>query len=208
MRTPACCLLLSLAACSSDPAPPIGAHFSDNFDRKEIGQDWWASGGQWRVVGGQMESVGAYNSPVFLKRSLPADVVVELDVYSETQKADSKIELMTDGLEHESGYVFIYGGWDNKTSAIAKRDEHSRIRAEKSPSGAAGKRWNRWRIEKRGGQLRWFVNGQLYLSYEDPAPLSGPGHDRLAFNNWDNYLRFDNLQIWPADKAPALRAPQ
>ena len=34
-----------------------------------------------------------------------------------------------------------------------------------------------------------------------PAPLSGPGHDRFAFNNWASEAFFDNLRV------EALTAP-
>jgi hypothetical protein len=32
---------------------------------------------------------------------------------------------------------------------------------------------------------------------EDPAPLTGPGHDHFAFNGWDAPVCFDRLTVTP-----------
>ena len=37
-----------------------------------------------------------------------------------------------------------------------------------------------------------------FLSYDDPQPLEGKGHEYFAFDNWDSDLWFDNLSISPA----------
>jgi len=112
------------------------------------------------------------------------------------------VELMTDGRRHQSGYVFILGGWDNTISAIARLDEHGSDRVEKKPTGVSGPRTWKWRIEKKGGDIDWYVDGREYLSFDDPEPLSGPGNDRFAFSNWQNIVTYDELRIWPHDEAP------
>lgn len=178
--------------------------FSDDFERSELGEHWRATGGHWTVDKGAAFSTGAQNQPLFLEVPLPDDVVVEVDVTSDTRTVDAKIELMTDGRKHQSGYIFILGGWNNTISAIARLDEHGSDRVEKRPTGVLGNRTYRWRIEKRGGDIRWYIDGNLYLSFEDADPLDGSGHDRLAFSNWTNQVRWDNLRIWPAEAAPAL----
>jgi hypothetical protein len=198
------CLLFA-GACKERAPATHGVPFSDNFERATLGPDWYASGGQWMIDNGAVYTTGANNQPLFLKVDLPDDVVVEVDVKSETPLVDSKIELMTDGKKHQSGYVFILGGWKNKISAIARLDEHGGDRKERSPTGVVGDRTYRWRIEKKGGAIRWYLDGELYLSFDDPEPLQGPGNNRLAFSNWQNQIRYDNLRIWPYDQAPPLR---
>ncbi len=214
MRTlPLSTLLLSLAlagatsACKRSEQSVASLPFSDDFERAELGPAWHVSGGQWKLEGGQVYSTGANNAPLFLKVALPDDFVMEVDVTSETPLVDAKVELMTDGRAHQSGYIFILGGWSNTISCIARLDEHGRDRKERSPTGVVGERTYRWRIEKKGGSLRWLIDGEPYLGFEDAAPLQGPGHDRLAFSNWQNQLRYDNLRIWAFDQAPPPRAP-
>jgi len=52
-------------------------------------------------------------------------------------------------------------------------------------------------VTKHGGKLRWEMDGQLALEMDDPAPLSGTGHDRFGFSSWANDTYFDNLSITP-----------
>ncbi|MBI2372652.1 MAG: hypothetical protein HYV07_01505 [Deltaproteobacteria bacterium] len=197
-------LVAGLASCRPSESL-LKAPYSDDFNRAELGPNWYPSGGHWVTRDGYAYSNGANNAPCFLKVTLPRDVVVEVDVMSETPDVDAKVELMTNGLAHASGYVFIFGGWSNKTSAIARLDEHGADRKDRQPTGAVGSRTYRWRIEKQGGSIRWLVDGVPYLSFEDRAPLDGPGHDRFALSNWQNRVRWDNLAIWPYADAPRVR---
>jgi hypothetical protein len=73
------------------------------------------------------------------------------------------------------------------------------------PTKVVGKRWYHWRIEKQGGEIRWYLDGKPYMTYSDPHPLDGPGHNRLAFSNWQNQVRYDNLRIWPLASAPPIK---
>jgi hypothetical protein len=52
-------------------------------------------------------------------------------------------------------------------------------------------------VTKKGGTLRWEIDGVPALELVDPAPLSGPGHDRFGFSSWSNDTWFDNLKITP-----------
>lgn len=200
--------LAPLAACTVPPnhvQDLADVPFQDDFERSELGPLWRPTGGQWMISEGTAFSPGAQNQPLFLEVALPADVVIEVDVKSDTNTVDAKVELMTDGRKHQSGYIFILGGWSNTISAIARLDEHGRDRREKRPTGVSGNRTYRWRIEKKGGEIRWLIDGAPYLEYSDPQPLDGEGHDRLAFGNWLNRIHWDNLRIWPYDAAPAVR---
>jgi hypothetical protein len=198
-------LVAVVASCKKPPpAANVTLPFADDFERAELGPHWTPSGGHWEIRNGQVFTTGANNAPLFLGVDLPADVVVEVSVVSETPTVDAKIELMTDGRAHQSGYIFILGGWDNQISTIARLDEHGKDRVERRPTGVVGKRGYRWRIEKKGGDLRWYLDGKPYLQFKDAAPLDGPGHNRLAFSNWQNQLRYDNLKIWPFDQAPPV----
>jgi hypothetical protein len=199
-------LLIAVAACKDRPQATKTVPFEDNFDRSELGPDWLPSGGQWMIDKNAVYTTGANNAPLFLKVDLPDDVAVEVDIMSETPLVDAKIELMTDGRTHQSGYIFILGGWSNKISVIARRDEHGADRKEKSPTDVTGNKWYRWRIEKKGGELTWYLDGKVYMTFSDPAPIHGPGNNRLAFSNWQNQIRYDNLRVWALKDAPPVQS--
>lgn len=209
MMVRTCCLLLGLLAltgCKKHVEADVSLPFTDDFERSALGPNWFPSGGHWIIDNGAAYTTGANNAPCFLKVALPADVVIEVDVKSETSAVDCKLELMTDGRTHQSGYIFILGGWDNKLSVIARLDEHGQDRKVKDPTNVRGGENHRWRIEKKGGDIRWYLDGTLYMTYDDPKPLDGAGHDRLALSNWQNQIRYDNLRIWAYDDAPPVRA--
>ena len=45
--------------------------------------------------------------------------------------------------------------------------------------------------------VKWSVDGLEYLTYDDPAPLVGVGHDHFGFNDWEVKLCFDNVKVTP-----------
>ncbi len=97
----------------------------DNFDRADLGNDWWSNGGNYRIVNGQLFAPGSGNNPLWLKARLPADARIEFDVRSEGPDGDIKWEAWGDGRNHSTGYLFLFGAWHNRESRIAKLDEHA-----------------------------------------------------------------------------------
>jgi hypothetical protein len=178
-----------------------GPRFEDRFDRERIGPDWWSAGGHWQLRDGELWSPGARNNPLWLRMRLPRDVAIEFEARSETaagpRAGDIKLEVFGDGRDHASGYVLIFGGWGNQVSAIARRDEHGADRQERRDRRVEPGRTYHMRVERKGNALRWLVDGEPFLAFEDPAPLEGKGHDRLGFSSWDADLVFDDLRIEP-----------
>lgn len=185
------------------PAPVTvpGPSFADDFERAAIGADYFTTGGHWRILRGELFSPGVKNNPLWLKMRLPRDVAIEFDARSETaagkRAGDIKFELFGDGRSHASGYVCVFGGWDNQISVIARLDEHGKDRRERRDRKVEAGRTYHMRVERRGNLLSWYVDGLPFLSFEDRAPLSGLGHDRFGFSSWEADLFFDNLRIKP-----------
>lgn len=118
--------LLHYATRGEQPAT-VDLPYQDDFsDPSTIQRNYWTTGALWRTVDGWLLAPGAKNNPLWLKARLPQDVVVELDVRSESPEGDAKVEIFGDGLNHASGYVLIHGGWNNSISIIARLDEHGR----------------------------------------------------------------------------------
>ena len=185
-----------------EPAATVaGPSFADDFDRDEIGPDWWSAGGPWRLRGGELRGAGTRNNPLWLRMRLPRDVAVAFTARSETatgsRPGDVKVEIFGDGRDHASGYVLVLGGWGNTRSVIARQDEHGPDRVERADLCVEPGRTYRMRVERRGRVLRWLVDGEEILRFDDPRPLEGPGHDRFGFSSWDADLFFDDLRIEP-----------
>lgn len=169
-----------------------------SFDQALEPEVWDNTGGEaWKVVEGQVLSEGTRNKSLWLRRPLPARVRVEFDGRSESPDGDIKFEIFGDGHTHESGYIMIFGGWKNSINTIARLDEHGKDRVV----GQAG-----WKVEpgrtyrmavvRTDGQVRWFIDGEPFLTYDDANPLTGEEHAHFGFANWGVPLYFDNLVIF------------
>jgi hypothetical protein len=93
-------LALALAGAAAGCAPKdeaISAPFFDTFDRAELGPTWTDTGGGYHINAGRLNVSNAYNHPVWLRKRLPRDAVIELDATSMSPAGDLKIELYGDG---------------------------------------------------------------------------------------------------------------
>lgn len=198
---------LGLFACRPK-VPTITEPFADDFERAEVGHAWHDTGAGYRVVGGKLNVSLAKNHPLWLRRKLPRDVVIEIDAMSRSADGDLKLELFGDGETFDpdqgrydpSGYVVIFGGWKNSLSAIGRLGEHdAEIKASRADPKVEPNRTYSLKITRRGGAIDWQIDGKPFLSWTDPAPLSGSGHEYFGVNNWEADVYFDNLRIRPAN---------
>ena len=178
----------------------------DDFGRAELGNAWAPSGAGATIVDGALHVENLRNHPLWLRTPLPDNVRIEFDAWALTEEGDVKVELAGDGVSFATsanyvatGYVVIFGGWNNSLDAIVRQREHGRDRATaRSATVEPGRRYH-WVISRtlteRGAELRWEVDGREILTYDDPAPLIGEGHRHFAFGGWEAAVRFDNLVI-------------
>ena len=196
------CVLL--AACTPQGDPGIGSAFSDDFERTQLGDAYKSTGGNWRIENGELHVKGAKNHPLWLLRTLPRDARVEFDVRSESPEGDIKVEVFGDGASYArddsytaTSYVIIFGGWDNSRNVLARMDEHGDDRVVGKARKVEPGETYRFRIERIGGTLTVWVDGDILLEMDDAEPLAGRGHDHFGFNNWQSDLWFDNLKVTP-----------
>ena len=184
---------------------PIKRPFKDSFERAGIGDDYRRTGGNYRIENGKLNIQGAHNHPLWLAKRLPRDAEITLDVMSRSPEGDIKVEAWGDGQSHATSkgaylatsYVFIFGGWGNRTSALCRMDEHASDRKTRSDVKVEPNRTYRFRIRRKGQKVEWFIDGKPFLSMDDPQPLEGDRHAYFGFNNWKSDLWFDNLSIKP-----------
>ena len=200
-------LVLLAGACKINDPPPVTGRWADNFERGGPGDLYFSTGDGFAVANGALSAHGAHNHPLWLRKKLPRDARIELDAWSTEQRGDIKIELFGDGHSYDpdgggytaTGYELIFGGWYNSKSIIARLDEHGKdIVERKDPKVVANQHYH-WKIERQGKLVRWYIDDMAspFLQYDDPHPLDGPGHEYLAFNNWETDTWFDNLVISP-----------
>jgi hypothetical protein len=192
------------------PPPAITAEWTDDFERAELGPDYKATSDVYALVNGALSAQGAHNRPLWLRRALPRDAVVEVDAWSTSPDGDIKVELYGDGRSYDpdqggyqsTAYVAVMGGWKNSKSQIARLDEHGKdIVSRTGPRVEKGKRYH-WKFVRQGSRLDWFVDDMEtpFLTLDDPHPLEGDDHAFFAFDNWETDTWFDNLRIAPASK--------
>ncbi len=195
-------LLLVSCACTPQGDPSVGANFSDDFNRDQLGDLWYNTGANWEIINGEMHVQGARNRPLWLRRTLPRNVRIEFDARSESAAGDIKVEVFGDGrsrAESDSytatSYVVIFGAWNNTMDGIARMNEHADDRRFHRTRGVVpGQRYH-FKIERVGNTLTAWVDGEQLERFEDNDPLTGRGHDHFAFNNWLSDLYFDNFAV-------------
>lgn len=208
---------------SAQPAPSNGlaedpllsSAFEEEFARSALGANWQSTSPQWRTENGRLCVKNARNHPVWLKRRLPKNARIEFTATSYSDDGDIKVEMWGDGrsaaagtsYNDATGYLAIFGGWQNHFHVLARLDEHAPNRPEIKlvPDGddpralpvENGTEYS-FRIERVDGKtIRWIVDDIELFAFQDKAPLSGPGHDHFAFNNWQVRVCFDDLKIVP-----------
>ena len=197
------------------PDPVLGAVFSDDFQRPQLGPDWRATSPAWTLSEGRLCGQNARNHPVWLARRLPTNARIEFEAMSTSPDGDIKAEFWGDGRSAASGqsytdatsYLTIFGGWQNRFHVLARIDEHAPDRREiKLTAGEADfikstvvpDRAYRFHVERRDGRtVRWRVNEVEILTYDDSQPLLGIGHEHFGFNDWQVRVCFDNLRVTP-----------
>jgi hypothetical protein len=196
------------APLAAAPPEPAAGPFSDDFNRAQLGPEWLATDpAAVSIENGALVVQRAHNHPVWLRKPIPDDVVIDLDVWTDSPEGDMKVELFGDGQSFHrgdprgaydaTGYVLVMGGWRNTLSAIARQHEHAADRVTRAePSVVPGRKYH-WTIRRQGRVLTWLVDGKPFLTLDDPDPLRGAGHRSFAFSGWESKVYFDNLKISP-----------
>jgi hypothetical protein len=176
--------------------------FRDDFSTPTLDPAWHPTGPGAAIVDGALVLENLHNHPLWLTLALPDDVRIEFDALAHSDEGDIKVELAGDGKSYArsasykaTGYVMIFGGWNNSVNALVRRDEHGNDkRSTNAPKVEPGRRYHVV-LTRQAGLLTWELDGQELLRYDDPDPLQGPGQQHFAFGGWESKVSFDNLVI-------------
>ncbi len=185
-------------------------------DRSNLGPNWvQMKTSAWRVEGGKLCVQNAHNHGIWLNRTLPVNARIEFDATGFTDDGDLKTEVWGDGATYATGtsytnatsYLAILGGWKNTQHVLARLSEHGTDRKEihvdkdsDDPRQRAVQKGQTYhfKVERTDGKtVRWSVDGIDFLTWNDPSPLAGQGHDHFGFNEWEAKVCFDNVKVTP-----------
>src|SRR5688572_23992540 len=77
---------------STQKLPVLSQPFSDGFERDSIGDDYLATGNQYRVERGRLCVKGARNHPLWLRHRLPLNARIEVEAETSGKDGDIKLE--------------------------------------------------------------------------------------------------------------------
>ncbi len=157
------------------------------FDTAPV--DWWVASGSWDVTNrwsctpdwSWFGGVGQQVAAIWHKQPMQGDTVMdfyagakmlEKDGRRSERTGDFNAALCGDGRDSDSGYAFLVH--PRTGGAILRRQGKEVARNPKFRLFSRGhNRWANVRVERRGGQVQLYVDGQLVLDYDDPQPLTG-----------------------------------
>jgi hypothetical protein len=206
----------SASASPLDAAGEHDAQASGAVALVDPGPDWIATApGFWHIENGRLCGEHARNHGIWLKRTLPVNAIIEFDAFSSSPEGDLKGEYWGDGRSYATAisytnatsYLTILGGWKNKLHVLARINEHGTDRKEividpnsddKREKPVVPGQGYHFKVERSDGHaVKWWIDGAEMLTYDDPAPLSGMGHDHFGFNDWEVKVCFDNVRVTP-----------
>ena len=175
--------------------------------------DWRVAGGIWQVTSrwtcdprwtffsGRSWSLAA----IWNKRKFKGDVTVDFYAGPKMDRhrgskyeyaADLNCVIGGDGVDLNSGYSFLFGGFDDTKTCIMKGDQ---VLKENTSSSALiprqsgiHRRWFHVKAQKKGDRLRMWIDDRLVLDVVDKKPLRG---DREAIWTYNTGMMVARVMI-------------
>jgi HEAT repeat protein len=188
--------------------------------------DWVPASGTWEVSNrwtcdprwSFFSGLSANLAALWNKRPLRGDVTVEFAAGIKMDNArgggsyaqyasDINVTLCGDGKDLTTGYNFIFGGWHNTVTRILRNNQVvAETKSSLIPAGSLHRLWLYFKAERRGKELRFWVDNNLVLRYEDPEPLPG---DRVALWTWQNGVMVARVRVSAEEVLnPSLPQPE
>lgn len=208
---------------------------SDNVQIYTFGRapvDWRLAAGQWGVTNrwqcdprwsffsGRPGNARTKLAAMWNKRELSGDVCLEFaagiqmdrDRGSRYEYArDINATICADGQDLTSGYSFVFGGWENRYTRILRRNEVVAQATRPLIPRDIHRYWFYVKVEKKGPDLKFWIDNQLALAYTDARPLAGR---RLALWTYDVGIMLARVRVsspgrkkreWPVASNPSAQ---
>ncbi|MBD3293116.1 MAG: hypothetical protein GF393_09340, partial [Armatimonadia bacterium] len=149
--------------------------FEDDFERAELGDNWWASGlteiEDGRMVIGREDDMG--RNLVMCARKFDGAIRLEYDAMSPVEDPSDLSAIIngsTDG--YSSGYFFGFGSQLNSTGRFILRG----TTIDEYDATIVPGKWHHVVCERFGDRFRHIIDGETVLEYTHDDPLPGPLH--------------------------------
>jgi len=161
----------------------------------------WECDPRWSFFSGVPDA--SMLAAIWNKYAFQGDVSIEFAVGPKMETArggtayqyarDFNVTICADGRDLTSGYSFLFGGWNNTSTAIVREGKTVASSTYGIPRSAGiHRRWFYVKVEKRGNTLTYWIDGTRILSYTDPQPLPG---NRIALWSWDCGIMIARVRI-------------
>lgn len=186
-----CVVLSTCCAFAADAQWNLVWH--DNFDRDEVGPDWYVCGGKASIEAGRLLLEGG-GATIITERRFKADVRIEFDAEAHPGVPPCDLSATIGAnKDHGYGYLFAFGGRSNQANQLLGLGVRQ-VDLE-PPFVIEHGRVYRLVAQKEGRRLTYTVDGVKILDAETPDPVGGPGFDRVGMVTW-TAMYADNFRVY------------
>lgn len=172
--------------------------------------DWRVGSGQWQVTNRwecdpRWTFFAGFNSQlacIWNKRLFEGDICVDLAASIKMDRnrgsryeyaSDLDVTICGDGKDLSSGYSFIFGGDNNRSTFITRNGKIVAQRQQTIPIHSnIHRRWFHLKVVKHSSHLYYYIDDELVLEYEDPMPLPGK---QVGLWTWNNGIMVAQVRI-------------
>ncbi|MFW6156432.1 MAG: family 16 glycoside hydrolase [Armatimonadota bacterium] len=187
------CVTISIAA-AEIAAADWELQLEDDFQRENLGDDWWASGlteiENGRLTVGREDDMG--RNLVICTQKFDGATRLEYDAMAPVENPSDLSAIIngsTDG--YSSGYFFGFGSQHNTTGRFILRG----ITIDEYDATITPGEWHHVVCERFEDRFRHIIDGETVLEYTHEDPLPGPLHRQIGLYVWHKGV-FDNVKVF------------
>ncbi|MBN1809321.1 MAG: hypothetical protein JW909_09665 [Planctomycetes bacterium] len=184
------------------PPPRWNVVYRENFSNDEsVGAfELYPNGGRFERADGALyigpaEAVGIEDVYCMLKMSLPGDLRVRFRARSMKPNQPPFFGLLVSlggSLRSEDGYFVEWNYWQVQ---VKKRNRRVAGVSVSYPRQRSSGDWLDCMMERVGGVVTMYTEGERVLTWTDPYPYTDNAHDLFCFYTWRVPMQFDDIVI-------------